>query len=293
MSAPADPAPGVPGSGGGKRVLVTGSASGLGRAIARRYRDAGARVLITDVDVEGGTSTAAELGAEFLRLDVTDDDSFARALAWCREHWGGLDVLVNNAGVAAAGRFERIGMADWDWILRINLMGVVRGCATFVPLFQEQGSGAIVNIASLAGLTNLPAMSSYNVSKAAVVSLSQTLRHELAPYGITTTVVCPAFVRTNLGASLRSPDPEAEQLMERLMAASTVTAADVAEQVYRAAERGDYLVLTHREGRKFHFLQRFFPFLADRVRSGMWARLRAKIEKSASETGATAAKGDS
>lgn len=263
------------------RVLVTGGASGLGKAMAQRYLDAGAQVLIADVNADAGELAAKELGerASFLRLDVTDDESWEAALKWCENEWGGLDVLINNAGVAAGGRFERISVADWDWIIAINLMGVVRGCRTFVPLFKRQGSGTIVNVASLAALTNLPAMSSYNVTKTAVLALSQTLRHELSPYGISTTVVCPGFVQTNLGATMRSPDPEAERVMFRLMGSSGVTPADVAEQVYTAATNGKFLVLTHKDGRKFHFLQRFVPRLADKARIGYWQRLRAKIER--------------
>lgn len=269
----------------GERVLVTGGASGLGKAMAHRYLAAGARVLIADINAEAGELTAKELGerAHFVRLDVTDDASFADALAWCEREWGGLDVLINNAGVAAAGRFELITQADWDWAIDINLMGVVRGCRAFVPLFKRQGSGKIVNVASMAALTNLPAMSSYNVSKAGVLALSQTLRHELAPFGISTTVVCPGFVRTNLGASLRSPDPEAERMMGKLMSSSTVTPEDVAEQVFTAAQRGDYLVLTHKDARKFHLMQRFAPKLADKARIDFWRRLRAKIDNTGRE----------
>lgn len=270
-----------------QRVLVTGGASGLGRAMAARYISAGARVLITDRDDVSGKRTAAELGerAAFQHLDVTQESSFADVLAWCEREWGGLDVLINNAGVAAAGRFELIPEQDWNWVLDINLLGVVRGCRAFVPLFKRQGSGTIINIASLAALTNLPAMSSYNVSKSAVLALSQTLRHELAPYGISTTVVCPGFVRTNLGSSVRSPDPEAERLIDKLMASSTVTAEEVADQVFSAATKGDYLVLTHADGRKFHLMQRFAPRLADKVRIGFWQRLRGKFEKNASSKG--------
>ena len=262
------------------RVLITGGASGLGKAMAQRWADAGARVLIADRDTETGELAAKELGerASFLQLDVTDDAAWEAAVQWCEREWDGLDVLVNNAGVAAAGRFERITLEDWQWALDVNVMGVVRGCRAFVPVFKRQGSGAIVNVASLAALTNLPAMSSYNVSKSGVVALSQTLRHELAPYGVSTTVVCPGFVQTNLGSTLRSPDPEAAQVMARLMKTSTVTAQDVANQVYDAVDRGHFLVLTHRDGRRFHLMQRFAPKQADKLRIGFWRRLRAKIE---------------
>ncbi|HYQ69755.1 SDR family NAD(P)-dependent oxidoreductase [Actinophytocola sp.] len=258
------------------RVLVTGSASGLGRAIAARFQRAGARVLVSDVDIEAAEVAAKELGTHAVRLDVTSDDDWATARDWCEREWGGLDVLVNNAGVGAGGRFEKIGMADWNWIWEINVAGVVRGCRTFTPDFKARGSGHLVNVASLAAIMNLPAMSSYNVTKAAVLSLSDTLRLELAPYGVHTTVVCPGFVRTNLEARLRSPDPAIAKLMHRLMLSSKVTADDVAAQVFDAVARKRFLVLTHRDGRRSALLKRFG--LTDRQVRRYWARLREAVE---------------
>jgi NADP-dependent 3-hydroxy acid dehydrogenase YdfG len=258
------------------RVLVTGSASGLGRAIAARFQRAGARVLVSDVDIEAAEVAAKELGTHAVRLDVTSDDDWATARDWCEREWGGLDVLVNNAGVGAGGRFEKIGMADWNWIWEINVAGVVRGCRTFTPDFKARGSGHLVNVASLAAIMNLPAMSSYNVTKAAVLSLSDTLRLELAPYGVHTTVVCPGFVRTNLEARLRSPDPAIAKLMHRLMLSSKVSADDVAAQVFDAVARKRFLVLTHRDGRRSALLKRFG--LTDRQVRRYWARLREAVE---------------
>jgi NADP-dependent 3-hydroxy acid dehydrogenase YdfG len=259
------------------RVLVTGAASGLGRAIATRFTAAGARVLVSDVDAEAAVRTAEEIGAESTGLDVTDDEDWASARDRCEREWGGLDVLVNNAGVGAGGRFEKIGMADWDWIWEINVKGVVRGCRTFVPDFKARGSGHLVNVASLAGIMNLPGMSSYNVTKAAVISLSDTLRLELEPHGVHTTVVCPAFVRTNLGDRLRSPDPAMATLMDRLMTSSKITAADVADQVFDAVARKRFLLLTHPAGRRSALLKRFGR--TDGQVRKYWTRLRAAVEK--------------
>ena len=261
----------------GDRVLVTGSGSGLGRAVAARFHRAGYRVLVSDVDGEAASATAKELGVPGITLDVTSEEDWSAALDWCEREWDGLDVLVNNAGVAAGGRFEKISMADWDWIWEINVKGVVLGCRTFVPSFKERRQGHLVNVASLAAIMNLPAMSSYNVTKAAVLSLSETLRLELEPYGVHTTVVCPAFVQTNLQTRLRSPDPAIAALMHKLMTSSTVTADDVAEQVFDAVARKRFLVLTHKDGRRSALLKRFG--LTDGQVRKYWTRLRAAVEK--------------
>lgn len=261
------------------RVLVTGAGSGLGRELATRWASAGARVLVTDVDTAAAEAAGTGLGQPWLGLDVTSDEGWAAALAWCLAEWDGLDVLVNNAGVGAGGRFERIEMADWDWILEINLKGVVRGCRTFVPLFKEQGSGHVVNVASLAGLMNLPAMASYNVSKAGVIALSETLRHELAPYGVHTTVVCPAYFRTNLGERTRTPDPAVAKVMAKLMDSSPVSASDVAGQVVDAVRDRRFLVLTHPAGRRSVRLRRWLPKVVDREVRSYWDRLRSTVER--------------
>jgi NADP-dependent 3-hydroxy acid dehydrogenase YdfG len=259
------------------RVLVTGAASGLGRAIATRYATAGWRVLVSDVDNEVAERAAGEIGTSAIGLDVTSEADWASARDWCEREWGGLDVLVNNAGVGAGGRFEKIGIADWDWIWEINVKGVVLGCRTFVPGFKARGCGHLVNVASLAGIMNLPGMSSYNVTKAAVIALSDTLRLELEPYGVHTTVVCPAFVRTNLGDRLRSPDPALATLMDRLMTSSKITAENVADQVFDAVARKKFLLLTHPDGRRSALLKRFG--LTDGQVRKYWTRLRAAVEK--------------
>ena len=231
---------------------------------------------MSDVDEGAARVAAEEIGGRAIKLDVTSGEDWAAARDWCEREWRGLDVLVNNAGVAAGGRFEKIGVADWDWIWEINVKGVVRGCRTFTPDFKARGSGHLVNVASLAAIMNLPAMSSYNVTKAAVLSLSETLRLELEPYGVRTTVVCPGFVRTNLESRLRSPDPAIARLMHRLMVSSKVTAEDVAEQVVDAVARGRFLVLTHKDGRRSALLKRFG--LTDGQVRKYWARLRKAVE---------------
>lgn len=246
-----------------QRILISGAASGLGLALARRYADAGWRVFLTDIDVAALDQAVASLhaGDRILSqtLDVRSADDWNAARERCVAAWGGLDVLVNNAGVATGGSFARTPIEDWDWIIDINLKGVIRGAATFVPLFAEQGHGHVVNVASLAGLVNPPLMASYNVVKAGVVSLSETLRFELEPAGITTSVVCPSFFRTGLADGFRTPDPAIRQLMERLVTASDIPAERIAATIKQGIDAKRFLILTDRDGRVAYAVKRFLP----------------------------------
>ncbi|OLR89516.1 SDR family oxidoreductase [Actinokineospora bangkokensis] len=260
------------------RVLVTGAGSGLGRALATRWAADGARVLVTDVDAGAAAAVAGELGAEHHVLDVRSDESWDGALARVRQLWQGVDVVVNNAGVGLGGRIEVVPMADWDWIIDINLKGVVRGCRTFTPLFKQQGGGHFVNVASMAAIMNLPAMAPYNVVKAGVLSLSETLRFELAPHGVATTVVCPGFFQTNLPGAARNPDVPEVDVASKLMAVATVTAEDVADQVVRAVADKRFLVLTHEDGRQSYDFKRTRPEVFEAQVAAFWDRMRSKIE---------------
>jgi NAD(P)-dependent dehydrogenase (short-subunit alcohol dehydrogenase family) len=229
-----------------RRVLVTGAASGLGLALVRALVARGDQVLATDLHTQ--RPDALPSGAAYLSLDVRHDDDWAAALARVRDTWGGLDLLFNNAGVAAGGRIDVATMQEWDWIVDINLLGVVRGCRTFTPLFKQQGSGHIVNVASLAGLVHAPGMAAYNTVKAGVVALSETLSHELAPHGIDVSVVCPAFFRTNLGASFQGADTEMEEAGKRMVSGSRRSADQVAAIVLRGVDAKHDVILTDRVG---------------------------------------------
>jgi NAD(P)-dependent dehydrogenase (short-subunit alcohol dehydrogenase family) len=217
------------------RVLVTGAASGLGEALTRAHRARGDEVLVADLlePAEG----------DHVVLDVRSDDDWAAAVAWTEEHWGGLDVLVNNAGVAGGGRIDVAGIDEWEWIVGINLLGVVRGCRTFTPMFKRQRAGRIVNVASLAGLVHPAGMASYNAVKAGVVALTETLGHELAAYGVRAHVVCPSYVHTNLPASMRGADTTVAAVVGRLVESSPFTADQVAEAVLAGVDAGDEVIL--------------------------------------------------
>jgi NAD(P)-dependent dehydrogenase (short-subunit alcohol dehydrogenase family) len=227
-----------------RRVLVTGAASGLGAALTAAFRARGDEVLATDVAP----------GAD-LHLDVRSDDDWAAALARVEQQWGGLDVLVNNAGVAGGGRVDVAGMDEWEWITAINLFGVVRGTRTFTPMFKRQRSGHVVNVASLAGLVHPAGMGSYNAVKAAVVAFTETVGHELAGYGVTATAVCPSYFRTNLLASMRGRDEAVGRVVGRLVETSSVSAADVAAAVLDGLDRGEELILPDEAARAAYRLK--------------------------------------
>ena len=194
------------------RVLVTGAASGLGAALTTAFRARGDEVLATDRVTGDGID---------LVLDITSEADWASALAAVEERWGGLDVLVNNAGVAGGGRIELCSMDDWRWITEINLFGVVRGVQTFTPMLKAQRSGHIVNVASLAGLVHPGGMGSYNAVKAAVVAFTETCGHELAAYGVRASAVCPSYFRTNLMDSMQGQDEAIGAVIAGLVERST------------------------------------------------------------------------
>ena len=286
-----------------RRILITGAASGLGRALASACVADGWRVLLTDVDASGGELARLELAegvresggspdgrVAFLALDVRDEGAWAAAREWCEREWGGLDVLVNNAGVASAGPIAEVPMADWDWIVDINLKGVVRGVRTFVPLFRAQGAGHVVNIASMAGLLNAPNMVAYNVTKAGVVSLSETMRAELGRDGIRTTVVCPSFFATAIADNMRSTDPAFEVMARRMVTGEALpgpklTAADVAAKILRAVDRERFWALPHVEGRVLYGLKRHCPALFAAGMSGISRWLDGQVRSARSGAG--------
>ena len=229
-----------------RRVLVTGAASGLGAALVTAFRARGDEVLATD-------RVAAE-GVDLV-LDITSDDDWAAALDAVRERWGGLDVLVNNAGVAGGGRVDRCTLEEWQWITDINLFGLVRGTRTFVPLLKEQGSGHLVNVASLAGLVHPAGMGSYNAVKAAVVAFTETCGHELAGFGIKASVVCPSYFRTNLMDSMQGRDEAIGAVITGLVEKSKVTADDIAVAVLAGMDAGDDVIVPDEAARQAYFLK--------------------------------------
>lgn len=250
------------------RVLVTGGASGLGAALADRFAERGDRVVIADLAEGDGRH-------EHVHLDVRSDDDWAAAHDWVVGAWGGLDVLVNNAGVAGGGRIDVATMDEWQWITEINLFGVVRGTRTFAPMLKEQGAGHIVNVASLAGLVHPAGMASYNAVKAGVVAFSETMSHELAAHGVRCSVVCPSYFRTNLMESLQGADETLGTVMRRLVDDSPTTADDIARAVLEGMAAGEEVIVPDPAARAAWDLKRGDRAAYDQVMRAQAAKLDA------------------
>ena len=194
----------------GKVVVVTGAASGIGRAVACEVARHGARVAISDVDEAGLAQTAdlvRALGVEVhtARLDVADRAGFAAYASAVVDHFGGANVIVNNAGVALAGDFTDLAYDDMQWIVGINFWGVVHGTQEFLPHLIASGDGHVVNISSLFGLVSMPGQSLYNATKYAVRGMSEALREEMliAGHPVGVTVVHPGGIRTAIARNAR------------------------------------------------------------------------------------------
>ncbi|HXJ32864.1 MAG TPA: SDR family NAD(P)-dependent oxidoreductase [Candidatus Eisenbacteria bacterium] len=245
------------------RAVVTGAGGGLGRALCREIVRRGGRVVASDVDLDAARATATALGgAEIhaVRCDVARLADVERLAAETDRLLGGVDLVVNNAGVAVGGRLGEIPIGDWEWTVGINLWGPIYGCHVFTPRLRRQGRGHILNVASAAGLLAAPSMSPYNVTKAGVVALSETLHAELAGEGIGVSVLCPTFFQTRIADAARlSGDPELLDLVRGLMSRAKLQADDVARIALEGVARNRLYILPHGDGRWMWRLKRLVP----------------------------------
>jgi NAD(P)-dependent dehydrogenase (short-subunit alcohol dehydrogenase family) len=243
-----------------KVAVVTGGGSGIGRALTLALARQGARVVVADVDETAMDAVVHEARAHgvkalAVRTDVTD---LAQVQGLAERAWsefGTVHVLCNNAGVAAWGALEKATHRDWQWVLGVNLWGVIHGIEAFVPRMIAGGQGGhVVNTASMAGLIASQGLGVYNTSKYAVVGLSETLAKDLKGHGIGVSVLCPMGVETRIRASERNrpaalrnePGVAAEPAVELI--GRYLAPEAVAELVLDAIRRGELYVITHEEG---------------------------------------------
>ncbi len=263
-----------------KRAFITGAASGLGLSLAQLLARDGWTLGVLDVDHEALERAVVQLrtsgaaGVTAYPGDVASHEVVAAAITRFADVHQGLDMIVNNAGVAVAGAVDAIPVADWNWIVGINLLGVVWGCRAAVPLMKRQGSGLIFNIASSAGFAAAPQMSAYNVTKAGVISLSETLASELAGTGLQVSCAMPGFFRTHLLDHMRAP-PEENRLAHRIMENSGHDPDEAALALLTEVAAGELYVVWPPEYRWAWRLKRWFPhWFLKRVQSFRDAQAR-------------------
>ena len=199
-------------------AVVTGGASGIGFAVAERLAAEGMKLVLADVEpgaLDGAVKKLEAGGAAVLgvRTDVSQAADVERLAAKTLERFGGVHVVFNNAGVAVTGEAWENSLADWEWVLGVNLWGVIHGIRTFVPILLRQNEpGHVVNTASMAGLTSNPGLAIYNVTKHAVVTLTETLHGDLALRGapIKASVLCPGFINTRIMDAARNRQSDAK-----------------------------------------------------------------------------------
>ncbi|HZS36598.1 MAG TPA: SDR family NAD(P)-dependent oxidoreductase [Polyangia bacterium] len=254
----------------GKTAVVTGAASGIGRALAERFAKEGMQVVLADHDAPALERAAAELesaGAAVLAVptDVSNGAAVAALAARAREKFGALHVVCNNAGIGGAGGpIWTLSENDWQWALSVNLWGVIHGIRAFVPLLLEHGGAAhVVNTASIAGLAAPAFMGPYVASKHAVVAISEVLARDLQAFGarVRVSVLCPGFVRTNIADTerhrpahlrdARGEDPAQQSIRQgveqavRKLVSEGKPASEVADHVFTAIREDRFYVLPH------------------------------------------------
>jgi NAD(P)-dependent dehydrogenase (short-subunit alcohol dehydrogenase family) len=255
-----------------RTAVVTGAASGIGRAIAVALAEKCYKVGIVDIDMEEAAGTLEMVegkggSGETYQCNVRNLNEVLSMADHFFDVWGEVGLLVNNAGIGGGGYVGETSIEDWRCVVDTDFWGVVYGCHAFIPRMKAQGGGHIINTASVAGLFPLMGFAPYNASKAAVVSLSETLLMELAPYNIGVTVLCPSVVQTNiLSNSMKCTDVGKYEdsdrgigLIKTGMEYSKITAEDVARMVLEGVEKGRLFVVTNLPSRLNWLNCRIFP----------------------------------
>jgi NAD(P)-dependent dehydrogenase (short-subunit alcohol dehydrogenase family) len=274
----------------GRTALVTGAASGIGRESALAFARRGAHLVLCDLNAQGLDETAAAIRAlgrgqvATHVVDVADAAQMGRFADAVHARVPAVDVLMNNAGVAIGGGFLDTSLADWDWILAINVKGVVHGCHYFVPAMIRRGAGGqVINVASAAGYVSSAMLAAYATTKFGVVGLSEALREELAPYGIGVTCICPGIIDTPITRSARmlgkSGTKRARKRLVEAYQKRGYGPERVATGVLRAASRNRGIAPITPEAWIMYYFKRFAPGLLARLNAVLTRRQRRELEQ--------------
>jgi len=250
----------------GKNAFITGGASGIGFAMAQAFLNEGMNVAIADVDAQALASAKTALSGSNARvlavqLDVTNRAQYEEVARRVEAELGNIHVLCNNAGVYRGGALDAVTYADWDWVMGVNVGGVINGLQTFLARMERHGEGGhVVNTASMAGVTTSPGLGVYNASKFAVVGLSESLRKDLEPRGIGVSVLCPGMVRTRILESERTRPAQFDVKEQSAQAAATahneimnlamntgIDPAEVADLVVQGIRNNQFYLFPHPE----------------------------------------------
>ena len=272
-----------------KVIVITGAASGIGRALALEGARRGARLMLADIDEAGLAAATAEVGAlgatcHSLRVDTgQEQEIFALARA-CEQHYGAADVVINNAGVTLMSSVEQLQTADAQWLMNINFWGVVHGCRAFLPQLRTRPEAVIVNISSIFAMISVPTQSIYNASKAAVRAFSDALREELRDTPLRVLCVHPGGIRTNIVNNARVTDTamlgmSVERMRANFLAKMAPTSAeDAALAIVGAIEGGRTRLMIGTDARIADLLFRLAPDSAAKWINQRLRRMRAKSQ---------------
>lgn len=273
----------------GKTVLVTGAGSGIGKETALAFARRGADLVICDLNADGLAETErriTQLGRTVTlarRVDVAEREAMRAFADEVHAKVEAVDILMNNAGVGLGASFLHTSLEDWDWIIGINLRGVIHGCHFFVPKMVARGRGGhVVNVASAAGYVGTEPLSAYCTTKFGVVGLSEALRDELSRFGIGVTTVCPGIINTPITETspMRGPGstPEARRRMVETYRRRNYGPDRVATNILRAVQKNRGVAPVSPEAWVMYFLKRLAPGLLARINHGLGERMRRELE---------------
>ncbi|MDC4739086.1 SDR family NAD(P)-dependent oxidoreductase [Acinetobacter baumannii] len=248
-------------------AVVTGAGSGIGRSFAVELAKRGGSVVCADINLEAAEETVKLIEqlrqkAFAVQCDVGQTEQ-VQTLADRAEQLLGhpVTLIINNAGVGLGGKFDEMSLEDWKWCMHVNLWGVIHGCHAFVPKFKKLGYGAIINVASAASYTAAPEMSVYNVTKAGVLALSETLSAELRKFNIKVNVLCPTLVPTNIIKNGRIPGRYSKLADHALMNYAMTTSDAVATLTLNRLDRGQLYTTPQIDAKLFWLMKRTSPTL--------------------------------
>lgn len=263
------------------RVLITGASSGIGKAMAFEFAGRGAKLAITSRRFNNLRKVAEDIKCAFPNLrvplvipcDVTDSESVGRLIKSCVDYFGGIDILINNAGIGVYGDTERTTLEDFRMVMEVNFFGAVHCVLEVLPLMKKKGKGMIVNIASVAAKHGVPYLGAYSASKAALVAFNQSLRAELSKSGISIMIVYPGYTQTDffekekkVGGAHRPPGPY-------------TSVQKVAKTIVRAIESEKQDLVFSLEGKALTFSQSLMPWLAEKAMEKIAYKLGDKKEE--------------